>query len=68
MAEASKLESCRKKGEVKTFGGALIEIWKSCAQMIEHCKCVDFMFVLYLVNSIKSLERQKEQPMNQQES
>ena len=26
--------------------------------MIENCKCIDFVFDLYLVNSVKSLERQ----------
>ena len=59
MAEARKIESWRKKGKVKTFGDALTEIWKSCTQMIEHCKRIDFMFDLYLLNSIKSLERQR---------
>ena len=59
MTEDHKIESWRKKGKVKTFGDALIEIWKSCTQMIEHCKRIDFVFDLYLVNSIKSLERQR---------
>ena len=45
--------------QVKTFGDALIEIWKSCKQMIEHCKHIDFVFNLYLGNSIKLLERQR---------
>ena len=59
MAEARKIESWREKGEVKTFGDALTEIWKSCTQMIGHCKRIDFVFDLYLLNSIKSLERQR---------
>ena len=37
----------------------LSEIWKSCKQMIKHCKQIDFVFDLHLVNSIKSSERQR---------
>ena len=59
MAEARKIKSWRKKGKVKTFGDALIEIWKSCTQMIVHCKRINFVFGLYLGNSIKSLEKQR---------
>ena len=59
MTEARKIESWWKKGKVKTIGDTLVEIWKSCTQMIEHCKCIDFVFELYLVNSTKSLERQR---------
>ena len=58
-AEARKIESWREKGKVKTFGDVVIEIRKSCTQMIEHCKRIDFVFDFYLVNSIKSLERQR---------
>ena len=57
MAEVRKIESWEKKGKVKTFGDALIEILKFCTQMIGHCKRIDFVFDLYLVNGIKSLER-----------
>ena len=35
----------------------LSEIWKSCKQMIKQCKQIDFVFDL--VNSIKSLQRQR---------
>ena len=59
MAEARKIESWRKKGKVKTFGDAVIEIWKSCTKMIEQCNRIDFVFDLYLINSIKSSERQR---------
>ena len=59
MAEARKKESWPRKGKVKTFGDALLEIWKSCVEMIEHCKRTDFVFDLYLVNNIKSLERRR---------
>ena len=59
MAEACKIESWRGKGKVKTFGDLLIEIWKSFTQMVEHCKRIYFVFNLYLVNSVKSPERQR---------
>ena len=59
MAEARKKESQPRKGKVKTFGNAFLEIWKSCAEIIEHCKRTDFVFDLYLVNNIKSLERRR---------
>ena len=59
MAEARRIESWRKKDKVKTSGDALSEIWKCFTQMIEHCKRIDFVFDLYLVNSIKPLERKR---------
>ena len=65
IAQAWKIESWQKKDKVKTFGDALLEIWKSCTQMMSSSKHVDFVFDLYLEDSIKSLDRQRRSMTNE---
>ena len=48
-----------KKDKIRTFGDALLEIWKTCTQLMSSSKRIDFVFDLYLEDSIKSLERQR---------
>ena len=59
MAEARKIESWRKKGKIKTFGDAVMELWRSSTKMMDQSNRIDFVFDLYLLDSIKHSERQR---------
>ena len=59
MAEARKIEARRKKFNLKTFGDAVDDIWKTCCRMGNHAKRIDVVFDCYAKDTIKGLERQR---------
>ena len=59
MAQARKIDSIRKKYNLKTFGDAIQDIWSSCLQLTKHSHRVDIIFDGYLKESVKGLERQR---------
>ena len=54
MAQARKIDSKRKKYNLKTFRDAIEDTWSSCLQLTKHSQRVD----CYLKETVKGLERQ----------
>ena len=48
MAEARKIEARQKKFNLKTFGDAVDDIWKTCCRMGNHAKRIDVVFDCYV--------------------
>ena len=59
MAEARKIETRRKKFNLKTFGDAVLNIWETCCTTGKCVKRIDIVFDCYAKDSIKSLERER---------
>ena len=59
MAEARKIESRRKKFNLKTFGDVITDMWSRFSYMGQNCRRIDIVFDCYRNDSIKSLERQR---------
>ena len=56
MAEARKIEARLKKFNLKTFGDAVDDIWKTC-RMENHAKHIHVVFDCYAKDTMKGLER-----------
>lgn len=59
MAEARKIGSRRNKFNLKTFGDAVADIWKTCWNIGKHANRIDVVFDCYAKDTIKGLERQR---------
>ena len=59
MAEARKIETRRKKFNLKAFGDAVLNIWETCCTTGKCVKRIDIVFDCYAKDSIKSLERER---------
>ena len=59
MAQARKIESRRKKFNIKTFGDAVNYIWNSILQLARYIERIDIVFDCYSHDSIKGIERQR---------
>ena len=59
MAEARKIESRRKKFNLKTFGDVIDDLWQRVLHMGRQVSRMDIVFDCYRNDSIKALERQR---------
>ena len=59
MAEARKIESRRKKFNLKTFGDVITDMWDRFSYIGQKFCRIDIIFDCYKKDSIKSLERQR---------